>query len=83
VLSAGSKSQDDSAAAATAGTIQSDTAAAGVSADDEGNFADDQVSQKYGIGGINRPIEKGHNKYHGYCPLHLATNKGFYVSHQL
>jgi hypothetical protein len=47
---------------------------------DEDGFNDHQAQQKFGIGGINRPIDKTQNKFYGYCPLHLAANKGFCVS---
>lgn len=47
---------------------------------DEDGFGDPQSQQKFGVGGINRPVDKTQNKYYGYHPLHLAADKGFFVS---
>jgi len=33
---------------------------------------EDQMTKKYGIGGINQPIGK-QSKYYTYCPLHIAA----------
>ena len=41
--------------------------------------AEDQITKKYGIGGINQPIGK-QNKHFSYCPLHIAAQKCDVVS---
>ena len=40
---------------------------------------EDQITKKYGIGGINQPIGK-QNRHFTYCPLHIAAQKRNIVS---
>lgn len=40
---------------------------------------EDQITEKYGIGGINQPIGK-QNRHYTYCPLHIAAEKCDIVS---
>ena len=40
---------------------------------------EDQITKKYGIGGINQPIGK-QNRLFTYCPLHIAAQKCDIVS---
>lgn len=81
MLCVASSVSDDSASSKATSKRPSKTApAAAPAADADDDLFDDQQNQKFGIGGINRPIDKMHNKYYGYCPLHLAASKGFIVS---
>jgi len=53
----------------------------GMATDAVEDFEDveDQITKKYGIGGINQPIGK-QNRQFTYCPLHIAAQKCNIVS---
>lgn len=52
--------------------------------DDEGGDGDGAAvvtHDRYGLGGINRPVSKPQNRAHySYMPLHLAVENGHRVS---
>ena len=47
--------------------------------DEDIDDAEDQITKKYGVGGINQPIGK-QNRQFTYCPLHIAAQKCDIVS---
>ena len=49
-------------------------------AEDEEEEEEAPLVNKYGVGGINRPIAKPQNKLCSYCPIHIAAHYGHTVS---
>lgn len=39
-----------------------------------------ESSNRWGMGGINRPLMRVQNRYYSYCPIHIACEKGHLVS---
>ncbi len=47
--------------------------------EEDGDAAATAIIDKYGVGGIDRPVQRP-NRFYGLCPLHIAIEAGHIVS---